>query len=101
MADVAVEIAGTSYRLACEDGQEAHLMALAREIDVEARRLMQRMTRPPEEARLMLMVALVMADRACEAEATTAAPGASSEAAASLDSLAERIERISGDLSPG
>lgn len=100
MADVTVEIAGTAYRLACEDGQEAHLTALAHEIDAEARRLKQRMARAPEEARLMLMVALLMADRAREAEVAAGPPDVGPETAQRLESLAERIERARGDLSP-
>lgn len=33
MAEVQVEINGRKYRMACEEGQESHLMALARRFD--------------------------------------------------------------------
>jgi cell division protein ZapA len=67
MADVSVEVAGRAYRLACEDGEEGHLRALAGELDAEARRLLGSLRSAPEEARLMLMLALLMADRRAEA----------------------------------
>lgn len=96
MADVTVAIAGREYRLACEDGEEGHLRALARELDGEARTLLGRMSAPPDEARMLLMVALIMADRARDAEA---AGGAGTQAAAErLDRLAERIETAAESL---
>ena len=91
MADVTVEIAGRAYRVGCDDGEEAHLVALAHDLDAVARRLVAGMSQTPEEPRLLLMVALMMADRAREAEA--AANGRALEQAADrITALAERIE---------
>ncbi|MEM1344519.1 MAG: cell division protein ZapA [Pseudomonadota bacterium] len=89
MADVTVEIAGRRHVLGCEDGEEEHLRALAREIDAEAVALAARMA-SPEEARLMLMVALVMADRAVEART------GAEEAAA----LREEVAGLRAELAP-
>lgn len=104
MADLNVEIAGRSYRLACADGQEPHLIALAHEIDAEAQKLLKSLSAQPEEARLLLMVALVMADRARDAEAAaTAGDGAIDDTAAAADRiawLAERIETAARTLAP-
>lgn len=33
MSQVSVTINGRQFRMACEDGQEAHLMSLARDLD--------------------------------------------------------------------
>ena len=33
MSQVSVTINGRQFRMACEDGQEAHLMELARDLD--------------------------------------------------------------------
>lgn len=104
MADLNVEIAGRSYRLACADGQEPHLIALAHEIDAEAQKLLKSLSAQPEEARLLLMVALVMADRARDAEAAASAgDGAIDDTAAAADRiawLAERIETAARTLAP-
>lgn len=66
MSDVTVEVAGRAYRLGCADGEEAHLRALAEAVDGEARRLSRQLQAAPEEGRLLLMVALVLADRLVE-----------------------------------
>ena len=68
MAEVVVEIAGRRYRMACDDGEEAHLRNLAHQIDIEAQRLEKTLTQPPSEARLMLMAGLMVADKLKEAE---------------------------------
>jgi cell division protein ZapA len=67
MADVTVEVAGRQYRLACDEGEEARLERLAGVIDQEARRLAARLRQPPGESRLLLMAALIVADRLHEA----------------------------------
>lgn len=71
MAEVDVIVAGRSYRLGCEDGQESHLAALAAAIDVEARAVAAQ-TGTMQEAKLMLMAALIMADRAADAQSAQA-----------------------------
>lgn len=99
MADVHVEVAGRSYRLACEDGEEGHLRQLAAELDAEARKLTASLRTQPEEGRLMLMLALLMADRRAElaaAEATRAGrtTAAEAEAEAARAALAQAEARI-------
>lgn len=68
MAEVDIVVAGRTYRLACEDGQEGHLSALAADLDAEARRVAAQ-TGVVEEGRLLLMVGLMVADRLQEAQA--------------------------------
>ncbi|MBK0398015.1 cell division protein ZapA [Limibaculum sp. M0105] len=74
MAEVTVDVGGRSYRLACENGEEEHLAALCARIDAEARRLARGMGQMPE-GRLMLMSALMVADRLHDAEKEIAALG--------------------------
>jgi len=79
MGTVNVQIAGRAYDLACEDGQETRLGALAAMVDQEAQALARQLG-TPGEARLLAMVALLMADRLDEAGAAAGA----AEAAAAL-----------------
>jgi cell division protein ZapA len=66
MGQLDVTVAGRSHRLACEDGQERRLAALADQVDGEVRRL-QAEIGSVGEPRLLLMAALVFADRLGEA----------------------------------
>jgi cell division protein ZapA len=65
MAQVTVTIQGRAYDLACDDGQEAHLLALAQELDSRARRLSSALGQIGE-ARLLLLSALLIADELYE-----------------------------------
>jgi len=70
MAEVTVDIAGRSYRLGCGEGEEEHLVNLATIIDGDARALSRQFGQMPE-GRLMLMTALMVADRLTEIEGQT------------------------------
>ena len=66
MAQVNANIAGRQFRLACEDGQEEHLQALAKDIDariIELRRKFGEIG----DTRLTVMAALTVADELVEA----------------------------------
>lgn len=71
MAEVTVEVGGRSYRLGCGEGQERHLIALATRVDGEAEHL-SRMGRMAE-GQLMLMSAIMLADKLSTAEQAAAA----------------------------
>ena len=61
MGQVNTTIAGRQYRLACEDGQEDHLLALAKDIDsriIDLRRKFGEIG----DTRLTVMAALMLAD---------------------------------------
>ena len=61
MAQVNTSIAGRQFRLACEDGQEDHLQALAKDIDqriIDLRRKFGEIG----DTRLTVMAALMLAD---------------------------------------
>jgi cell division protein ZapA len=66
MTQVTASIAGRQFRLACEDGQEEHLQALAHDIDqriVDLRRKFGEIG----DTRLTVMAALTVADELSEA----------------------------------
>jgi cell division protein ZapA len=67
MAEVTVEIAGRSYRMGCGEGEETHLESLATTLEAEAQALMHQFGHMPE-GRLLVMTALMIADRLSDTE---------------------------------
>lgn len=112
MAEVNVTIGGRGYPIVCDDGQEERVAALAGRIDAEARAFSTAGASLPE-ARLLLMSALMIADKLDEAEARLAAapqpaPAAPPEdlfSGLSAQDAAARVEaaakRISALAAPG
>lgn len=99
MAQVTVQIGGRSYALACRDGDEAHLEALAGDLASRAERLtgsLGQMT----EARLLLMSALMVADELHDIRQgrTPPAPPVDPAVAQRLKSLVERAEQLAERL---
>ena len=66
MAQVNVTINGRQYRMACEDGQEDHLMRLAQDIDDRIEQLRGNFGEVGD-SRLTVMAALTVADELVEA----------------------------------
>ena len=109
MPEVTIEVAGRTYRVGCGEGEEGHLMGLARLLDAEASQLSKQMGQI-SEGRLMLMSALMLADKLVDAEQRAEAaadpdaqpplltPERDAEIAANLDALTARIEALAGRL---
>ncbi len=116
MATVAVTIAGRVYRMACGEGEEAHLQSLARHVDATLADLRQGFGEIGDQ-RLVVMTAITVADQLSEAKErilaleaelgslrTTESEEASlrdalaQEVAQSLEAAAARIERLAQDL---
>ena len=116
MAHVSVTIDGRQYRMACEDGQETHLMGLAEDLDRRIEGLRRRFGEIGD-TRLIVMAALTVADelveigqrlRQTEAELATLRDTRSASVehsqvaqaaiASSLHAAAERIERVTKTL---
>lgn len=72
MAEVTIDIAGRSYRIGCGDGEQPHVKALAAMIDAEARKIESGAGTVPE-GRLLVMSALLLADRLEDARKEIAA----------------------------
>ena len=66
MAEVQIEIAGRSYRVACDDGQEARLTQLSRHLNNHVAGLTRELGEIGE-TRLMLLAALTVCDELYEA----------------------------------
>jgi cell division protein ZapA len=119
MAHVSVTINGRQYRMACEDGQENHLIWLSGDLD---RRIGQLRAQFGEigDMRLTMMAALTVADELVEAGkrlrrleedlaalqdaravTTERAHATQAAIAAALNSAAERIERVVKGLNRG
>jgi cell division protein ZapA len=119
MAHVSVTINGRQYRMACEDGQENHLIWLSGDLD---RRIGQLRAQFGEigDMRLTMMAALTVADELVEAGkrlrrleeelaglqdarvvTTERAQATQAAIAAALNSAAERIERVVKGLNRG
>ena len=72
MAQIQVEVNGRPYAVGCEDGQEPHLMELARMFDHQVRQVSQDMGQLGD-TRLFLMGALLLADELLDARSRLAA----------------------------
>jgi cell division protein ZapA len=116
MAQVNVTIAGKSFRMACDDGQEPHLVGLAQRVNAVIDRLRERFGEIGDQ-RLTVMAAITMADQSSEAErrvkeleaevAMLRETGLSASAershqdasvAAAIESVAARLEAIAHRL---
>lgn len=67
MPEVTVDVGGRSYRMGCGEGEEEHLLGLATRIDTEAQALQRQFGQMPE-GRLLMMTALMIADKLAEVE---------------------------------
>ncbi len=67
MAELEITIAGRSFMVACQEGEEHFLQTAAAMLDAEAQPLVTQMGRLPE-ARMLLMAGLMLADRTASVE---------------------------------
>jgi cell division protein ZapA len=119
MAKVNVTIGGRVYRMACDDGQEEHLMRLARDLDQKLAQLREAFGEIGD-TRLAVMGAIMVADELSEArrrirtleqeieglQETRLASADRIEAveragAQTIEKAAERIERLAHALNGG
>lgn len=117
MSAVIVSIAGRTYRMSCEDGEEARLEQLARYVEDKISSMRDGFGEIGEQ-RVIVMAALAIADEAADArgkaqtmEANLAALRAELDAArsagvkleeratAALEDAAARLEQLNADLS--
>lgn len=85
MGEVTISVAGRAYQVVCEDGEEDRLTAIAARVDREAQAF-GGATPSLSEPRLLLMCALLLADKLDEVEsAPQAAPPAMATAGAEVD----------------
>lgn len=118
MAHVSVTIAGRYYRMACDEGQEEHLMRLGRDIDARINQLRTTFGEIGDQ-RLTVMAAITISDELAEARnriralesdlegqrdaraSALARLEAGEEAVArTIDEVAERLERLAREIGP-
>ena len=102
MAQVTVRINGYAYTVGCEDGQEAHLQAMAGAIEQRIGKV-KGIGGQSGEARMLVLAAMLMADERHDlvvdrAAAAAAPPPEPPVAESELASLAERAEGIAARL---
>jgi cell division protein ZapA len=116
MSQVSVTINGRQFRMACEDGQEGHLMNLARDLDSRIEGLRAKFGEIGD-TRLTVMAALTIADSHAEqgtrikrledelaalqstrGESVDRSKATRDAVAAALNAAAERIEGITKKL---
>ncbi|MBP0446176.1 cell division protein ZapA [Roseomonas sp. SSH11] len=106
MGQVTVRVGGYSHPVSCEDGQEAHLISLAAEVDRRVASV-KTMGGSYGEPRLLLLAALLLADEVhdlkvelsqARAGIMPAVPPTDPHLAERLARVAERIEGIATDL---
>lgn len=105
MAVVNLTINGRLYEIACDDSQVSRVQELGREVDIRAEGLLKQIGNVPD-ARLLVMVGLMLADELAEAKEQLRLAGhdiaAASEGdarlAAGIETLALRIEGIADRL---
>lgn len=97
MSNVSIEIAGRKFTVACDEGEEEHIAMLGRTIDGKIAGIPQIANQ--SEVRALLFAALLLADENHELQSGGARPGkAAPDAAGPLETLAERLESLAGQL---
>ena len=106
MAQVDITINGRDYSIACDDGQEDHLLRLGEYVDKKVAELVAEVGQVGD-TRLLVMASLLVADDLSEAfeEISTLEKGAGRKApdvpksvVEGFDGLAKRIENIAATL---
>ncbi|MEZ5648499.1 MAG: cell division protein ZapA [Alphaproteobacteria bacterium] len=110
MTQVTVVINGKSYRVACDDGQESHLLALAALVDSRVTELVSSIGQI-DHTRLLVMASLLIADELGDAQGESAhlkeelrrtkdlpPPTPPTLSPAETDKLCEGIEKLAGRI---
>lgn len=92
MAHVTVTVNNASYTLACDDGEEAHVAALAKRFDKRVAEV-KREARNASDAQLLLMAGLLLEDELDAAELAD-----EDKFALLLENAARRMEDIAARL---
>lgn len=98
MGQVTVRVNGYSHTIGCKDGEEQHVLDLVAQIEDKVR-VIRSMGGQFSEARMLLHVALLLADESSDlrvelARLRAGSPAADPQIAERLTRLAERIEGI-------
>ena len=105
MAEIDVTVNGHKYRMACEDGEEDHLISIANHLNAHATRLANELGQVGE-TRMMLMAGLLVGDELSDAldrveeleKESTAAQSASGASSAAIGKATKRLESIAARI---
>ncbi|NIY75936.1 cell division protein ZapA [Thalassospira sp. HF15] len=111
MAQVSIRINGRSYDIACDDGQEDRIHALAKYVDERVKEISDAVGQIGEQ-RLLVMTSLLIADelgmahekldnpasQAAEPDPGSLTAAESDALADNIDSMAERVEALADRL---
>jgi cell division protein ZapA len=92
VAQLTLKVNGYYYTVGCEDGQEEHLKAMAAEVERRIERI-KTMGGRGDEARLLLLAALLMADELHDLKLAAASRPDEDR----LALLAARLARLAGE----
>lgn len=93
MAQVEVSINGRNYPIACDDGQEDHLVQLGEYVDRRVKELVAAVGQVGD-SRLLVMVSLLIADELAETYADLKKNSEDGTDTAAADQLEERVAGI-------
>jgi cell division protein ZapA len=93
MAEVSVRVNGYVYTVGCEDGQEAHLQAMAGEIDARIASI-KAVGAQSGESRLLLLAALLLADELSDVKLAKPVPPSVARAQGNDPAIARRLGRL-------
>ena len=88
MADVDIIINSRTYRISCKDGEEDRIKSLSSQINNEVKSLVSKIGQLGE-ARMILLAALVLLDKADENE---------NNAIVSLNNVADKLEELANEM---
>ncbi len=96
MAEVELNIAGRSYRIACRDGEEANLRTAAGMVDQKSREALAGLG-ALSEARQLLFASLLLADQLIDKKSSQPA-SPDDRLSEQADAIAARLERLADAL---
>lgn len=98
MAELALQVGGRTYSIACRDGEEAHLTALAAIVDRKVHDARSAVG-DTSEPRQLLLAALLLADELQDqAKAAPARDDLYEEYVAGFETIAGKIEQLAAQL---
>jgi cell division protein ZapA len=100
MARVMLEVGGNSWPVNCREGEEAQVLALGRMIESRWAQA-QRAAGDAGSARIMLLIALMLADELVDAQEKVRSVAAPAADDAALVDIADRLEKLAVALERG
>lgn len=95
MSEVTLRIGGRSYNVACQDGEEAHILHLGSMIDAKLEAMGDNLS--PQDSQNLLFAALFLADEVHEARAKAEKNEATLFEASEVEGLQRKLSEIEAE----